>query len=248
MLISLAIALIFTPWMCRKLFAAEKHDAAAEAHTEGKLHRFFVRLMTPLSGWSPMPASGAIDSISAPPAAIVVAVLLAVFQLVVLKMLPFDNKSEFQVVVNMPEGTAGRRHGASACRIGQHRAAGSGSHRFSSLCGNGGPDQFQWPGAPVLPARRGQPGRPAGESRRQSQPQPQEPRDRAGDSARARGAKESGSAPPRCKSLKYRRDLRSRRRSWRKFTARATPAKRRSDVHCERCSTRPRTSSTPMTP
>jgi multidrug efflux pump subunit AcrB len=37
--------------------------------------------------------------------AIGVAVLLAVVQLVVLKMLPFDNKSEFQVIVNMPEGT-----------------------------------------------------------------------------------------------------------------------------------------------
>ena len=33
-------------------------------------------------------------------------VSLAYFQLVVLKMLPFDNKSEFQVIVDMPEGTA----------------------------------------------------------------------------------------------------------------------------------------------
>jgi multidrug efflux pump subunit AcrB len=31
--------------------------------------------------------------------------LLAVVQLVVLKMLPFDNKSEFQVVLDMPVGT-----------------------------------------------------------------------------------------------------------------------------------------------
>ena len=31
-------------------------------------------------------------------------------QWVVLKMLPFDNKSEFQVVVDMPEGTLGRAH------------------------------------------------------------------------------------------------------------------------------------------
>jgi multidrug efflux pump subunit AcrB len=36
---------------------------------------------------------------------IVIALILVVFQLVVLKMLPFDNKSEFQVVVDMPEGT-----------------------------------------------------------------------------------------------------------------------------------------------
>jgi multidrug efflux pump subunit AcrB len=37
--------------------------------------------------------------------AILLAVGLAVVQWVVLKMLPFDNKSEFQVVLDMPEGT-----------------------------------------------------------------------------------------------------------------------------------------------
>src|SRR5690606_23064271 len=35
---------------------------------------------------------------------VVLAASLAVFQLVVLKMLPFDNKSELQVVVDLPEG------------------------------------------------------------------------------------------------------------------------------------------------
>ena len=38
-------------------------------------------------------------------AAIALAVSLVVVQWVVLKMLPFDNKSEFQVVLDMPEGT-----------------------------------------------------------------------------------------------------------------------------------------------
>jgi multidrug efflux pump subunit AcrB len=38
-------------------------------------------------------------------AAILLAMSLAAFKLVVLKMLPFDDKSEFQVVVNMPVGT-----------------------------------------------------------------------------------------------------------------------------------------------
>ena len=37
--------------------------------------------------------------------AIAFAMSLVVFKLVVLKMLPFDNKSEFQVIVNLPEGT-----------------------------------------------------------------------------------------------------------------------------------------------
>ena len=104
MLISLGIALIFTPWLSRKLFASERHDEAKESAAEGKLHAWFDRLMSPfLTGdgaqkrrhrlyWG---TGGAIG----------VAVMLAVVQLVVLKMLPFDNKSEFQVVVNMPEGT-----------------------------------------------------------------------------------------------------------------------------------------------
>jgi multidrug efflux pump subunit AcrB len=103
MLISLAIALIFTPWMCRKLFASERHGTA-EAHAESKLHRFFVKLMTPfLTGDRARTLRHRLYLGTA--GAIVVAVLLAIVQLVVLKMLPFDNKSEFQVVVNMPEGT-----------------------------------------------------------------------------------------------------------------------------------------------
>ena len=104
MLISLAVALIFTPWLCRKLFASASHDETTESKTEGKLHRFFERLMAPfLTGDHARRHRHRLYLGTL--AAILVAVLLAVVQLVVLKMLPFDNKSEFQVVVNMPEGT-----------------------------------------------------------------------------------------------------------------------------------------------
>ncbi len=104
MLISLAVALIFTPWLCRKLFSSASHDETAESQTEGRLHRFFERLMTPfLTGDRARRHRHRLYLGTL--GAILVAVLLAVVQLVVLKMLPFDNKSEFQVVVNMPEGT-----------------------------------------------------------------------------------------------------------------------------------------------
>ena len=43
---------------------------------------------------------------------------LAVVQLVVLKMLPFDNKSELQVVVDLPEGTHAGGHQCAAGRAG----------------------------------------------------------------------------------------------------------------------------------
>ena len=104
MLISLGIALIFTPWMCRKLFATAAQNQHTESKVESKLHLWFERLMTPfLTGDHAQRRRHRLYFGTL--AAIVLAVLLGVFKLVVLKMLPFDNKSEFQVIVNMPEGT-----------------------------------------------------------------------------------------------------------------------------------------------
>jgi multidrug efflux pump subunit AcrB len=104
MLISLAVALIFTPWLCRKLFGSEARHDAGESKTEGRLQRLFERLMRPfLTGDHARRTRHRLYLGTV--GAILVAVLLAAVQLVVLKMLPFDNKSEFQVIVNMPEGT-----------------------------------------------------------------------------------------------------------------------------------------------
>jgi multidrug efflux pump subunit AcrB len=103
MLISLAVALTLTPWMSHRLLAnaAVHHEGDA---SDDRLHRFFERIMRPfLNGDDGRRARtllyGGLSAV------IGLAVLLVVAQLVVLKMLPFDNKSEFQVVVDMPEGT-----------------------------------------------------------------------------------------------------------------------------------------------
>jgi multidrug efflux pump subunit AcrB len=106
MLISLLIALIFTPWMCRKLLG-KQHAEHAQSDTHGESTRMaalFERLVRPFlisDGGSKRRAMlyGGIVL------AIMIAVSLPLMKLVVLKMLPFDNKSEFQVVLNMPEGT-----------------------------------------------------------------------------------------------------------------------------------------------
>ena len=103
MLISLAVALILTPWLSHRLL--QHSPIHKESGEESKLHRTFERLMRPFldretgrraRGWL---YGGTVAIIG-------VAMLLVVAQLVVLKMLPFDNKSEFQVVVDMPEGTS----------------------------------------------------------------------------------------------------------------------------------------------
>ena len=105
MLISLAIALAFTPWLSQKLLA---HGHAARGHGEaqakdGRLLRFFDRLMSPFLR-AEQARSHRHKLYLGTLAAIMLAVSLAAVQWVVMKMLPFDNKSEFQVVLDMPEG------------------------------------------------------------------------------------------------------------------------------------------------
>jgi multidrug efflux pump subunit AcrB len=103
MFISLAIAFVVTPWLALKLMKPA-HAAHGDAKGADRLERLFRRLMTPLLDERTGRAArrklwlGIV-------AAILTSVSLGMFKLVVLKMLPFDNKSEFQVVLDMPVGT-----------------------------------------------------------------------------------------------------------------------------------------------
>jgi multidrug efflux pump subunit AcrB len=104
MLISLAIALVLTPWLSHRLLANAPVHRDGEGQDSG-LHRFFDRIMRPFLGGAGGKRArtllyGGLSGM------IVLALSLVAAQLVVLKMLPFDNKSEFQVIVDMPEGTA----------------------------------------------------------------------------------------------------------------------------------------------
>ena len=96
MLISLAIAFTVTPWLALKLL---KHGGP---HAErNRLGDFFSRLLVPFVKEARKRKQllyGILIAIGA-------SIGLAGVKLVVLKMLPFDNKSEFQVVVDMPAGT-----------------------------------------------------------------------------------------------------------------------------------------------
>ena len=111
MLLSLMIALVVTPWLSLKLL--RHHEAEGDAtgtahgHAEGtmaaRLHAVFERLMTPFLD-AGRGARRRLLLFASMAGLVLLAASLAVFQLVVLKMLPFDNKSELQVVVDLPEG------------------------------------------------------------------------------------------------------------------------------------------------
>ena len=109
---SLLIAFIVTPWASVRILrrASRGTDHAAG---DDRFTRLYRRMMTPL-----------IRSAAARGAflATILALLLGAMGLVAIgwvkvKMLPFDNKSEFQVILNMPEGSALERTTQAAREI-----------------------------------------------------------------------------------------------------------------------------------
>ncbi len=107
MLLSLLIALTVTPWLSLKLLRRHiPHDSSSHAGNNAapsRLQRLFDRLLRPFLG-GPRAPRRRLQLFGGIVALLALAVSLALVQLVVLKMLPFDNKSELQVVVDLPEG------------------------------------------------------------------------------------------------------------------------------------------------
>jgi multidrug efflux pump subunit AcrB len=104
MLISLAIAFVITPWLALKLLRQTPGHDNERANGLSWLQRLFALSMTPfLRGKKGRLWRWLLWLVIL--LLIVIALSLAMFRLVVLKMLPFDNKSEFQIVLDMPVGT-----------------------------------------------------------------------------------------------------------------------------------------------
>ena len=99
MAFSLVVAFVVTPWAAIRLLRPSRHH---DHGGEDRLTRLYRRVMEPLI------ASGRRRAIflAGVAALLLAAVALVPLELVKVKMMPFDNKSEFQVMVDMPEGTA----------------------------------------------------------------------------------------------------------------------------------------------
>ncbi|MGA9623615.1 MAG: efflux RND transporter permease subunit [Bryobacteraceae bacterium] len=96
---SLLVAFVVTPWAAVRILKPS-HDSA-HGEQEDRLTRLYRRVMgailhQPVLRWGFL--GGVVFLLLG-------SVSLVYFQFVKVKMLPFDNKSEFQVIVNMPNGT-----------------------------------------------------------------------------------------------------------------------------------------------
>jgi len=104
MLFSLLVAFAISPWAARRLFRGA--GAGTPGHGEGERSRLAIlyrKAMTPLvsdGGRRPRAVFFGVIAVL-----LLGAVALVPLGLVTVKMLPFDNKNEFQVVVDLPDGT-----------------------------------------------------------------------------------------------------------------------------------------------
>jgi multidrug efflux pump subunit AcrB len=220
MALSLAIAFTVTPWLALKLMKSGDHagalhtgEPAAPKGIAGALGRGFAALLRPFldsarKRW--LLLAGIV-------VALMLSVGLAAVQWVVMKMLPFDNKSEFALVVDMPAGTPLEDTAAALQEMGGLPGGSARGARPAGLRRHGEPDHLQRSGAPVLPARRRRDGRAAGQPGRQTPPQRAEPCHRAAPAAGAAADRRqaSGAAEGRRSAARPAGDEPDRRRGLR---------------------------------
>ncbi len=114
MIFSLLVAFIVTPWASLRLLRREADDRAG--HEESWSMRLYRRVMTPLIN-QPRWRYGFLMGVIV---LLLMALSMFVVKLVTVKMLPFDNKSEFQVVIDMPEGSTLEETAAVTREIGAY--------------------------------------------------------------------------------------------------------------------------------
>jgi len=138
MLFSLLVAFVVSPWAALRLLHhyADRPESGHEA--EGWTTRFYRRLMNPLiqnagRRWAFL--GGVIVLLLA-------AVAFIPLKWVQVKMLPFDNKSEFQVIIDMPDGTPLEQTTRVAQALGNYLGGQPEVVNYQIYSGTSGPYNF----------------------------------------------------------------------------------------------------------
>jgi len=138
MLFSLLVAFVVSPWAALRLLRhyAERPEGGPE--TEGWTTRLYRRLMVPLITiprfrW--LFLGGVLLLLAA-------AVAFLPMKWVHVKMLPFDNKSEFQVIIDMPEGVTLEETTRVGQALGRYLAGQPEVLNYQIYAGTSGPYNF----------------------------------------------------------------------------------------------------------
>jgi multidrug efflux pump subunit AcrB len=139
MLFSLIVALVVSPWAAMRLLGGHIRSAhAPEQQQDGWTTRLYRRVMSPLIHSAPYRWMffGVMVLL------FVAAAALVPFGMVRVKMLPFDNKSELQIIVNMPDGTPLEQTARVAQALGSELAKQRGVLNYQTYTGTSGPYNF----------------------------------------------------------------------------------------------------------
>jgi len=139
MLFSLMVAFVVSPWAALRLVGRHLEGAEAPESTVESWHtRLYRRVMTPLirsSRYRILFLIGVVILLLA-------SVVLVPLGLVHVKMLPFDNKSELQVIINMPDGTPLEQTARVAQALGDELARQPDVLNYQTYTGTSGPYNF----------------------------------------------------------------------------------------------------------
>ena len=138
MVFSLLVAFIVTPWAALRLLRRGTGHGAAHDGAEGWTVKLYRRAMEPLIGRARVRAVFLTSMVGL----LLMAMALVGIKFVVVKMLPFDNKSEFQVIVNMPEGTTLEKTAAVAQELGRSVGTVAEVTDYQVYAGTSGPFNF----------------------------------------------------------------------------------------------------------
>ena len=142
MLLSLAIAFVVTPWLARRWM--KPHATGGQGGHEGlasRLAPWFGRAFAPLLDARQGRRNRRLLGLAVA-VLIALSAALPVLGWVQLKMLPFDNKSEFQVVVDMPAGTPLEATAAVLRELGTHLATVPEVRDYQAYAGTAAPINF----------------------------------------------------------------------------------------------------------
>ena len=144
MLLSLAIAFAITPWLARIWMKTTHGDSGEQAVHHGlsaRLAPVFQRIFRPFLDDTRGKRNRRLLGLGVA-ALIALSMALPAAGLVLLKMLPFDNKSEFQVVVDMPAGTPVEQTAAVLHELGAYLATVPEVTDYQAYAGTAAPINF----------------------------------------------------------------------------------------------------------
>jgi multidrug efflux pump subunit AcrB len=140
MLMSLVIAFTVTPWASYRLLKGDygKDHGPAFDLRETKGFKVYQALLAPLLSKK----SRALWFLLAVFIAFVASAMMAVTRVVPLKLLPFDNKNELQLIIDMPKGTSLEATDQVAGALGQYLATVNEVCSYQTYVGTSSPMDF----------------------------------------------------------------------------------------------------------